>query len=215
MKKENATFNELIAAIVEAYGCNREEVLKLIDITSNMSRGAKFCSINEYSSDVSKHSELANYLILLNFDYKNMLKDDKETLSKFDINLIDVNKFNYANVDTCGVELEVFKNEVREQLETALYEINNPSKKTRVNNDDWLNDMLVFNWNTKRLSIIGQGVKKSVIVEGDFNKTKMGAKTIAKKLIKKQADLRVDKYKRFAIDNLSVVNLQGETLEIQ
>ena len=41
MKKTN--LNELVTAIMNAYGCNREEVLRLIDITSNMSRGAKFC----------------------------------------------------------------------------------------------------------------------------------------------------------------------------
>ena len=111
--------------------------------------------------------------------------------------------------------MTAYKNEVRNCLNNALYEINNPKKIERVNNDEYLNDMLVFNWNTERLSIIGQGVKKETIVEGEYKKVKSAPLTIAKKLIKKQSNLRVDKYKRFAIDNLNIVNLQGETLEIQ
>lgn len=212
--ENNKTFNELIAKIVSVYGCSEEQVLRLMEITSDMSKGAKFARIIGYSSDKSDHSEIADHTIILNFSYGNMRKDDKETLRTFDVNVVDVNKFNYDSIDTKGMELTAYKNEVRNCLNNALYEINNPKKK-ETSNDDYLNEMLVFNWNTERLSIIGQGVKKETIVEGEYKKVKSVPLTIAKKLIKKQANLRVEKYKRFAIDNLSIVNLQGETLEIQ
>jgi hypothetical protein len=214
MRNTNTTFQELIAKIVSVYGCSEEQVLRLMEITSDMSKGAKFARIIGYSSDKSDHSEIADHTIILNFSYANMRKDDKETLRTFDVNVVDVNKFNYDSIDTKGMELTTYKNEVRNCLQNALYEINNP-KKRETSNDDYLNDMLVFNWNTERLSIIGQGVKKETIVEGEYKKVKSAPLTIAKKLIKKQSNLRVDKYKRFAIDNLSIVNLQGETLEIQ
>lgn len=209
------TLNELVAAIMSAYGCSREQVLKLIDITSNMSRGAKFARIIGYSSDKSEHSEIADHLILLNFSYANMRKDDKLTLMNFDINLVDVNRFNYDSIDLEGKDLTIFKNEVRESLGVALTEINNPSKKDRETNDEYVNEMLIFNWKTQRLSILGQSVKKDIVIEGEYKKPKSKAKTIAKKLIMKVANLRVDKIRRYAIDNLSVVNLQGETLDIQ
>jgi hypothetical protein len=215
MKNTNTTLNELIAKIVSVYGCSEEQVLRLMEITSDMSKGAKFARIIGYSSDKSDHSELADHTIILNFSYANMRKDDKETLRTFDVNVVDVNKFNYESIDTKGMELTAYKNEVRNCLNNALYEINNPKPSTKVNNDEYLNEMLVFNWNTERLSIIGQGVKKETIVEGEYKKVKSAPLTIAKKLIMKQANLRVDKYKRFAIDNLNIVNLQGETLEIQ
>ena len=144
-----------------------------------------------------------------------MRKDDKQTLRTFDVNVVDVNKFNYDSIDTKGMELSAYKNEVRNCLQNALYEINNPKPNTKVNNDEYLNEILVFNWNTNKLSIIGQGVKKETIVEGEYKKVKSAPLTIAKKLIMKQSNLRVDKYKRFKLDNLSIVNLQGETLEIQ
>jgi len=215
MKKTNTTLNELIAKIVSVYGCDEQQVLRLIEITTDMSKGAKFATIKDYSSDKSEHSEIANHSIILNFSYANMKKDDKETLRNFDVNVVDVNKFNYDSIDTKGMELTAYKNEVRNSLQNALYEINNPKQVERVNNDDYLNDILVFNWNTERLSIIGQGVKKETIVEGEYKKVKSAPLTIAKKLIMKQANLRVDKYRRYAIDNLSIVKLQGETLEIQ
>ena len=212
--KNDKTFNELIAKIVSVYGCSEEQVLRLMEITSDMSKGAKFARIIGYSSDKSDHSEIADHTIILNFSYGNMRKDDKETLRTFDVNVVDVNKFNYDSIDLNGKDLTTFKNEVTNSLQNALYEINNPKKK-ETSNDDWLNNMLVFNWNTERLSILGEEVKKNVIVEGEYKITKSAPLTIAKKLIKKQAKLRVDKYRRFAIDNLSIVNLQGETLEIQ
>jgi len=213
--KTNKNFAEIVAKVMSTYGCSEEQVLRLIQITSDMSKGAKFARILNYSSDKSDHSEIADHTIILNFSYSNMRKDDKQTLRTFDVNVVDVNKFNYDSIDTKGMELSAYKNEVRNCLSNALYEINNPKPNTNVNNDEYLNEILVFNWNTNKLSIIGQGVKKETIVEGEYKKVKSAPLTIAKKLIMKQANLRVDKYKRFKLDNLSIVNLQGETLEIQ
>jgi len=214
-QNQNEMINEVVALIVSSYGCNELEVRNLIDITTNMSRGAKYASIKEYCSNKSNATELANHNIILNFSYENMQKDDKEILRTFDVNVIDVNKFNYDNIDMNGKDINTFKNEVRSLLSEVLEELRNPVKKDRVNNDRWLNSMLVFNTETKKLSLIGESVKKSVIIEGEFKKQKSVPKTIAKKIVKKQANLRSEKYRRFAINNLNFVNLQGESLEIQ
>ena len=213
--RNNQDFNKLIACIVSEYGCKEEVVLKLIKITDNMSSGAKFATIGQYISDVSKHTEIAKHTILLNFSYENMRKDDKETLRTFNVLNVDLNKWNYDSIDLNGVTLEDYKKEVRKELNQALYELNNPKKKEGESNDEKINDILVFNWNTKRLSMWGQSVKKEIILEGEFKKVKSKAKTIAKKLIESQANLRTSKFRRFSIDNLSEVNLQGENLEIQ
>jgi hypothetical protein len=214
-QNQNQMFNELVALIVSSYGCNELEVINLIDITTNMERGAKYASLKEYCSNKSNNTELANHQIILNFSYENMKKDDKERLRTFDINSVDINKFNYDSIDLNGKDINTFKDEVRSLLAEVLEELKNPIKKNRVNNDIWINDMLVFNTQTEKLSLIGESVKKSVIIEGEFKKQKSVPKTIAKKLVKKQADLRSDKYRRYSIDNLNFINLQGENLEIQ
>lgn len=213
--KNNKDLNLLIATIVSKYGCSIEVVMKLIEITDNMSSGAKFATIGQYVSNVSNQTEMSKHTILLNFSYENMRKDDKETLKNFNVLNVDVNNWNYDSIDLNGVSLNDYKNEVRNQLNVALYEINNPKTRSVENNDQKINDILVFNWNTEKLSILGQSVKKEVILEGDFKKVKSAPKTIAKNLIMSQAKLRVNKYRRFLIDNLSDVKLQGETLQIQ
>lgn len=215
MNTENLTFVALIAEIQAEYGCKREAIIDLYEHTKYMAKGAKFAKIGDYSSDKSDHSEIADHLIILNFSYANMKKDDKETLDKFNVANVDVNRFNYDGIDRDGMSVEVFKEEVQKMLAQALSEIKNPSKKERKNNDIKLNDILVWNTETRRLSILAQEAKKTIIVEGEYKLVKSKPKTIAKKLIKKQANLRVDKYRRFAIDNLREVRLNGDVLEVQ
>lgn len=215
MNKTQKTFAELIAKIVSVYGCSEAVVYELIEITNEMKRGARIASVLNYCSDKAEHTEIADHSIIIGFDYGNMKSEDKEKLRNFDITTVDVNRWNYESIDTKGLSIEDYKTQVREALAEALYEMNNPKENTRVNNDEWLNGVLVFNWNTERLAIVGQGIKKSVLIEGEYKKVKSAPKTIAKNLIKKQANLRGDKYKRLAIDNLTTVRLQGEELQIQ
>lgn len=215
MKNEQISLAALIAKIVSVYGCSEAVVYELIAITSDMKRGARIASILNYCSDKSDHSEIADHSVIIGFDYGNMKSEDKEALSKFNVNTVDINRWNYDSIDTCGVNLDDYKTQVREALPQALAEMKNPAKKERVNNDQWLNSVLVFNWNTERLAIVGQGIKKNVLIEGEYAKVKSKAKTVAKNLIKKQANLRSHKYKRLVVDNLTTVRLQGEELQIQ
>jgi len=210
----NPLFVSLVAEISTAYGCSQQAIIDLYEITSDMNKGAKKASIKNYSSDKSDHSEIADHSIILAFSYANMLKDDKETIAKFNVNSVDINKFNYDSIDLNGKDLNTFKKEVAEILSQAITEIRNPKKKDRVNNDIRLNDILVWNTETQRLSLFGQSENKVVIVEGEYKKTKSVPKTIAKKLIMKQANLRANKIRRYAIDNMNEVRLQGEVVEI-
>jgi hypothetical protein len=211
---KNNEMIKLIADIQTAYGCSKETVLYLFEKTNDMNSGAKYSKIGGYSSDVSEHSEIAEHLVILNFSYEQMKKDDKETLKNFNVNSVDINRFNYDNIDLNGMSLETYKNEVRNCLQVALTEINNPKQNERENNDIHINNILVFNTKTCRLSIKGQLQKKDITVVGEYKKEKNKPKTIAKKLIMKQANLRVSKYRRYCIDNMNEVKLQGEVLEI-
>ena len=179
--------------------------------------GARFARLNEYRSDKSDNTENASHTVLLNFSYANMLKDEKEKLRNFDVNAVDVNAWKYEGIDyeKQGYTLEEYKQAVKDALPTALAEINAPKQSKGEGNDVWLNKVMVFNLNTLRLSIVGEAVKKAVIEEGEYKKVASKPLTVAKQLIKKQANCRSEKYRRFAIDNFEgAVKLQGETLEI-
>ena len=216
------TLEQVVIEIASEWGCSPDKVERLVRITTDMEGlGARFARVNKYRSDKSDHTELASHTLLLNFSYANMLKQEKEKLETANVGGIDVERYNYEgriNYEKKGyATAEAYKNAVAEALETALAELRTPKAKKddEVSNDIWLNKVLVFNTNTRRLSIVGEEVKKVVVEQGEFKKVASDPKTIAKELIRKQLDFRTDKYRRFAIDNFEgELKLQGETLEI-
>lgn len=204
-----------ILSILNAYGnLNLKQVELLISATNEIG-GVSAVSIKGYSSDVSQNSEVANQLINVGASYQNMLAKDDNIYANFDVANVDVNSFNYETIDTAKLTLEQFKAEVKNQLPIALAELNAPKKSIDTSADIWLNKALVFNLNTMRLSIRGMQMHKAVEVKGTFKVVKSAPKTIAKKLIEKQAKGRSATLRRFAIDNLvGGINLVGQELVI-
>jgi hypothetical protein len=203
-----------ILAILNAYtNVSIEQVESLINATNGVG-GVSFVSLKGYSSDKSNNTEVANQLINIGASYSNMLKKDDNIYANFDINSVDVERFNYSCVDTNGLTLLEYKQAVKSALEVALIELQAP-KQDRKSNDVWLNKALVFNNTTKRLSIFGQGVNKVVETKGEFKVVKSAPKTIAKKLIELQAKGKAQTLRRFAIDNFKgMIKVSGETILI-
>ena len=204
-----------ILAILNAYGnLNLKQVELLINATNEIG-GVSAVSIKGYSSDKSSNTEVANQLINVGASYQNMLAKDSNIYANFDVATIDIDKFDYSTIDTGKLTLAEFKTEVKNQLPNALAELNAPKKSIDTSADIWLNKALVFNLNTLRLSIRGMQMNKSVEVKGEFKIVKSAPKTIAKKLIEKQAKGRSATLRRFAIDNLvGSIKLVGQELEI-
>lgn len=204
-----------ILSILNVYnGLNENQINSLIEATDGVS-GVSFVSINGYSSDKSNNTEIANQVVNIGASYANMVKKDTNIYANVDLSLVDVDKFNYNSVDTAKLTLEEFKKAVKENLPLALEELQAPKKSKDTSNDIWLNKALVFNLNTMRLSIFGQGINKVVETKGEFKVVKSSAKTIAKKLIENQFKSRSATLRRFALDNLiGSIKVSGETIEI-
>lgn len=215
MNTQNTNREKAVLAILNAYGnLNLKQVELLISATNEIG-GVSAVSIKGYSSDVSQNSEVANQLINVGASYQNMLAKDENIYANFDVANVDVDKFNYDTIDTGKLTLAEFKAEVKNQLSIALAELNQPKKSNDTSADIWLNKALVFNLNTMRLSIRGMQLNKSVEVKGEFKVVKSAPKTIAKRLIEKQAKGRSATLRRFAIDNLvGAIKLVGQELEI-
>jgi hypothetical protein len=210
---ETLTQNTIISILSVYNQLNERQINKLIEATDKIS-GVSFVSINGYSSDKSNNTELANQLINIGASYQNMIKKDSNIYANFDINTVDVEKFNYSTIDTAKLTLEQFKQAVKENLPIALNELNQPKAKKETN-DIWLNKALVYNTTTMRLSIFGQSINKVVETKGEFKIVKSSPKTIAKRLIEKQAKGRSATLRRFALDNLiNTINIDGDKLEI-
>jgi len=215
MKNEQNNRQQAILGILNAYGnLNLNQVELLINATNEIG-GVSAVSIKGYSIDVSNGTETANQLINVGASYQNMLAKDENIYANFDIESVDVERFDYSTIDTAKLTLEQFKAEVKNQLSVALVELNQPKKSNDTSADIWLNKALVFNLNTMRLSIRGMQLNKSVEVKGTFKVVKSAPKTIAKRLIEKQAKGRSATLRRFAIDNLvGSIKLVGQELEI-
>jgi hypothetical protein len=215
MNTQNTNREKAVLAILNAYGnLNLKQVELLISATNEIG-GVSAVSIKGYSSDISQNSEVANQLINVGASYQNMLAKDENIYANFDIESVDVERFDYATIDMGKLTLEQFKAEVKNQLSVALVELNQPKKSNDTSADIWLNKALVFNLNTMRLSIRGMQLNKSVEVKGTFKVVKSAPKTIAKRLIEKQAKGRSATLRRFAIDNLvGAIKLVGQELEI-
>lgn len=211
---ETLTLKNTILQIASVYNnLNESQIKKLIEST-NLINGVSFVKIENYSSDKSNNTEIANQLINIGASYQNMLKKDTNIYANFDVNTVDVDKFNYTSIDTGKLNLEQFKQAVKENLPIALTELQAP-KKSKETNDVYLNKALVFNLTTMRLSIIGQQINKTVETKGEFKIVKSSPKTIAKRLIEKQAKGRTQTLRRFALDNvIKEIRLNGETIEI-
>jgi hypothetical protein len=209
-------FNDVVVKVAAQMGISPEALEKLIRITNDMeSNGAKYARVNEYGSDVSDNTESASHTVVLNINYGNMVKQEREALDAFDISQANVDAYDYNRIDLDGKSVEEFKSEVRAKLEEALTALKGPKKQKDTSADVWLNPILVFNLNTVRLSLVGQGVRKDVVEQGEFHKPKSKPLTVAKDIIRYQAGCRTSKYRRYAIDNFNGnIRLQGETLEI-
>lgn len=210
---ETLTKNTITSILSVYNNLNEKQVNKLIEATNQIS-GVSLISINGYSSDKSNNTEIANQLINIGASYQNMIKKDSNIFANVDLNLIDVDKFNYTSIDTAKLTLEQFKQAVKENLPIALTELQAP-KKSKETNDIYLNKALVYNLNTMRLSVIGQQINKVVETKGEFKIVKSSPKTIAKKLIEKQVKSRTASLRRFALDNLiNTISINGDKLEI-
>ncbi len=210
-------------AIIEVstmMGCNPESLSKLVELTNANSR-VQFIHIKGYNSDESLNTEVANHRVNINAKYENMLNKDALTLaSPLEIlkeEFLKVEKgWNYDRYDLAGVPLEIFRGQVKDQFIVALEE-KRTSKVTpteRENNDIWLNKSLVFNTKTLRLAIFGLSLDKVVKQEGVFKKVKSAPKTVAKQIIDKCTESVTFKLRRFTLDNLNGMKIQGEELEI-
>jgi hypothetical protein len=207
---------EAILKIVSAYtNLNVAKVEKLIEATNGIG-GVSMVNVKGYSSEKSMNTEVANQLINVGASYSNMLDKDIDIYANFNVENVDINKFQYQYIDTNGLTLEQYKAEVKNCLPIALEQLKQgKTRKNDMSADIWLNKVLVFNLNTMKLSVRGQQINKVVETKGEFKVVKSKPLTVAKRLIEYQAKARTTSLRRFALDNLiGTINVNKETIEI-
>lgn len=222
-KQEQELIEKAIVGIMEAYGLDRTNVEKLFELT-NENGNVRFVSIKNYNSDKSLNTEEANHLVSINVKNEKVKEASLVELHSKDkmikeYFLIQAMGWDYeGKYDLKGISESVFHKQVIDQFEVALHELRHPKTAKelgRENNDIHIpNTPLYFNTNTNRLSILGLSQKKTVVQQGVFKKVASSPKTVAKQIINYIVQPKTDKYRRFALDNIKTIKMDGETLEI-
>lgn len=223
MATQKELLEKAIVGIMVAYGLSRDNVQRLFDLTSENGK-VRFVSIKNYNSDKSLNTEEANHLVSINVKNENVkevalceLHSDTKMIK--DYFRIQAEGWEYdKKYNLNGVSESDFRKQVIDQFEIALEELRHPKTSEelgRENNDIHIEGTpLYFNTNTARLSILGLSQKKTVVQQGVFKKVKSAPKTVAKQIINYIVKPHTDKYRRFALDNIKTIKMDGETLEI-
>ena len=167
-------------------------------------KGANFVNIKGYTNS---QGEVSDQLINANINVENAKKKDLETLKNFDLATLEV-----ENVELAKQAL----NELIASAEKNLSD--NRSKQSQAQSDAYisLGHGLKLNKENRTIKVSGMVINKTVITEGEEKKpVNSGEKTKLKNLIKRKADLRMNKYRYFTLDNIAEVAITGDTLQIK
>ena len=213
MKTQNTQNQQVMVDIIKVYSNLNEKILnELIEKTNQYGLG--YLKINGYKYDVSNGTETANQLINIGMNYEKAVEKSLVTYDNVDLSKINIDKHDYSTINTNGLSLSDYKQAVKNSLELALTELKK-APKPKTTNDVYLNKVLVFNYTTLKLSIVGKSESKTVEVKGDFNVTKKAPLTLAKEFIKRECKAPTNSMRRFKVDNISNVKFSGNTIELE
>jgi len=173
---------------------------------------SSFISILDYVSKTS--GEVANHVINVNISIMTAKLADLEKLK----NLSEAELVKIAEASKFA--LETVKLAYSEMLASAEKNVSanveDRTKQSQAQSDAFIfiTPAIRLHKETLALHIFGQAISKKVLVEGTYKAVNSSDKTLAKKAIKKQLDLRAEKFRDFIIENAEAVKVQGDTIEI-
>jgi hypothetical protein len=176
--------------------------------------GAKFIAINGYESKES--GEIANYVILTNIKVNNAKQKDFQTLQNCNTETLKVIKRNSAK----NIAIEIFNLAHSEMLESSAKNLNadfsqrSAQSQAQTISYEHITDAIKVCKSTDEVHIFGMIDQKKVVKEGTYKTVNSSDKTIAKKFITKQLNLRAGKFRSFVLTAANEVTMQGETLTI-
>ena len=177
-------------------------------------KGAKFVSLKGYVS--SESGEIANYVINTNIDVMEAKKKDLETLQNCNTETLKVIKRNTAK----DIALEIYSLAYAEMLESANKNVSENKEDRTVNSQaqtdayEHLTNGIKVCKSTDEVHIFGMIDQKETVKAGTYKEVKSSDKTLAKKAITKQLNLRAGKFRTFKVLNVAEAKVSGEVFEV-
>lgn len=180
-------------------------IIRLFNRIANL-KGAKFISLVEYESE--KTGEIATHVINTNISVMNAKRKDFETLKSKSLLKIEASALDVYNLALSEMQASAEKNL-------------NPDLSKRTNQSAAQTDAYVqltpaikVHKDTGNIHIFGMAISKKVLKAGEYKTVKSADKTIAKRDITKQLNLRAGKFRTFIVSNVNDIKISGETIEI-
>jgi hypothetical protein len=177
-------------------------------------KGAKFISLKGYVSTES--GEIADYVINTNISVMEAKKKDLETLQNCNTETLKVIKRNTAK----DIALEIYSLAYAEMLESASKNVSvNPEDRTTASQAqtdayEHLTNGIKVCKSTDEVHIFGMIDQKNLVKAGTYKEVKSSDKTLAKKAITKQLNLRAGKFRTFKVLNVAEAKVSGEYFEV-
>lgn len=174
-------------------------------------KGTSFVGVKNYTN---KEGEVSNQTFLVGINYENLLKNDYEKLLNFDLSTLKTD-----------IDKETLKAAYTELLDSLRKRLSDETEKARLllkgdetivrseaQKDAYIQLCKGLKTQDNFLYIYGLMVRKEVVKAIEYKKVNSAAKTIAKNLIKKAADLRETKYKMFKLGKVEELHIAGITI---
>jgi len=177
-------------------------------------KGAKFVSLKGYVSTES--GEIADYVINTNIDVMEAKKKDLETLQNCNTETLKVIRRNTAK----DIALEIYSLAYAEMLESANKNVSENKEDRTVNSQaqtdayEHLTSGIKVCKSTDEVHIFGMIDQKNLVKAGTYKEVKSSDKTLAKKAITKQLNLRAGKFRTFKVLNVAEAKVSGEVFEV-
>jgi hypothetical protein len=177
-------------------------------------KGAKFVSLKGYVS--SESGEIADYVINTNIDVMEAKKNDLKTLQACNIETLKVIKRNTAK----DIALDIYEMAYAEMLESATKNVSANKEDRTINSVaqteayEHLTNGIKVCKSSDEVHIFGMIDQKVTIKAGTYKEVKSSDKTLAKKAITKQLNLRAGKFRTFKVLNVAEAKVSGEVFEV-
>ena len=192
---------------------NLTAIIRMLLAIGNL-KGAKFVSLKRYVS--SESGEISDYVINTNNNVMEAKKKDLETLQNCNTETLKVIKRNTAK----NIALDIYSLAYAEMLESANKNISaNIEDRTTASQaqtdayEHLTNGIKVCN-STDEVHIFGMIDQKNLVKAGTYKDVKSTEKTLAKKAITKQLNLRAGKFRTFKVLNVAEAKISGEVFEL-
>jgi len=182
---------------------------KFIDKFQSL-KGATIIGINGYESKGT--GEIANHQVNVNISVENAKKTDLDLLYNCSDAVV------LAVADRGKIAIEVVRLALTELVASAeknlSAKVEDRTAQSQGQTDAYisLTPAIRLHKETMNVHIFGQAMSKQVIKEGEYKQVNSAPKTIAKNMLKKELNLRSDKFRDFILGNVDMLKVQGTTI---